>query len=73
MSENAENEEVIVHHWTDGQNIGCTAFRGPDIDYRVEDDGSLRIIKWVTDLKTGDALFAPGRWSWVVRGRVHSA
>lgn len=61
--------KITVHHPMLPTNGGHTVFEGPDLDYRVEEGGTLRIIKWVTRSEQGDALFAAGQWAFVCRSR----
>lgn len=69
MSVQDNDMRISVYHHMNPVNGGHTEFSGPEVDYRVEGDGALRVIKWVTHTQTGDALFAPGQWSYVCRSK----
>ncbi len=62
---------LIVFHPSVPVNDGRTVFTGAEfaLDYRVEENGALRIIGWETSEQCGDAFFAPGQWAYVLRSR----
>ena len=59
--------KIVVFHSPIAGNGDQTVFNGPDLEYRMEEGGALRIIRWATDTQKGDALFAPGQWVYVCR------
>jgi hypothetical protein len=60
-------QRITVFHTPISGNGDNTVFTGPDLEYCMEEDGALRIIKWETSTQKGDALFAPGQWTYVCR------
>lgn len=48
-----------------------TEFEGDSLEYRVEEGGHLRVLKWKTFTEHGDALFAAGAWTYVCRSEMN--
>lgn len=64
--------KITVFHPHIPGNGQSTEFEGANLDYRVEEDGHLRVWTWETDTARGDALFAAGTWTYVCRTKPAS-
>jgi hypothetical protein len=60
-------EKITVFHLPIPGNGDSTVFEGAEVEYRMEEGGALRIMRWITATQKGDALFAPGHWLYVSR------
>lgn len=61
--------EITVYHISIPGVGEKSVFIGESMEYRMDSDGSLRVLRFVTGAQMGDALFAPGQWTYVCRSK----